>query len=119
MDIKLVKIVTGDLVVGKWDDDEKKIKDPAVIQTLPTQSGGIQMAIMPFGYPFDTEIQGEISSEHIVYFYKSIPEELKNKYLEASSNLTISSASDLQQLKNLTDSQKGKKITNIADLLKP
>lgn len=118
-EIKLVKIVTGDFVVGKWYEEESKLKDPAVIQTIPTQQG-IQMAIMPFGFPFDSEIEGEISKDHIVFFFKQIPEELETKYLEASSNITLSSASDLKNLENMVGGGKqGKKITNISDLLKP
>jgi hypothetical protein len=75
------------------------------------------MALLPFGYPFDQEIQGEISLEHVMYRYKNVPEDLKNKYREASSNLTISSANDLQNLQNMPGGQ-GSNITNIGDLLK-
>ncbi len=118
-EIKLVKLVTGDLVIGKWIEEEGKLKDPAILQTIPTQNG-ISMALMPFGYPFDHEIQGEISKEHVVFWYKSIPSELETKYLEASSNLTISTSSDLKNLENLMGggAKKGK-VTNISDLLKP
>ncbi len=117
--IKLVKIVTGDFVIGKWVEEEGKLKDPAILQTIPTQNG-ISMALMPFGYPFETSIEGEISKDHIVYWYKELPQELENKYLEASSNLTISSTSDLRNLDNLMGNQSGTgKITNISDLLKP
>jgi len=117
-EIKLVKIVTGDLVIGKWVEQEGKLKDPVIIQTIPTQNG-ISLALMPFGYPFDHEIEGEICREHIVYWYKNMPADLETKYLEASSNLTISSTSDLKNLENIIGSgQKGGKITNISDLLK-
>jgi hypothetical protein len=118
-EIKLVKLVTGDFVIGKWVEEEGKLKDPAILQTIPTQNG-ISMALMPFGYPFDTSIEGEISKDHIVYWYKNIPAELESKYLEASSNLTISSPSDLKNLDNLLgNNPRGGKVTNISDLLKP
>lgn len=100
-DIRLVKLITGDLVLGKWDEGERKIKDIAVIQTLPTQSGGVQMMLMPFGYPFENEISGEISHDHVIYIYKSFPDELKTKYMEAVSNLTLSTPGDLQRLQKM------------------
>jgi hypothetical protein len=116
-DIRLVKLVNGDMVVGKWAESEGKIKDPAILQTFPTQQGGVQMALMPFGYPFDNEIEGEISIEHVIYQYKNVPDDLKNKYTEASSNLTISSASDLKNLQNMGGQGAGS-MGNISDLLK-
>ncbi len=118
-EIRLVKIVSGDIVIGKWVEEEGKLKDPAILQTLPTQNG-ISMALMPFGYPFDSSIEGEISKDHIIYWYKNMPQELESKYLEASSNLTISSAADLQNLDKLVgkNPQKGN-LTDISDLLKP
>jgi hypothetical protein len=101
-DIRLVKLITGDLALGKWEESERKLKDIAVIQTVPTQSGGVQMMLLPFGYPFENEITGEISLDHVLYVYKTFPDELKTKYLEASSNLTLSSPGDLQRLKNMS-----------------
>lgn len=100
-DIRLVKLITGDLALGKWEESEHKIKDIAVIQTMPTQGGGVQMMLLPFGYPFENEITGEISLDHVIYVYKTFPDELKTKYMEASSNLTLSSPGDLQRLKNM------------------
>ncbi|MFP4391505.1 MAG: hypothetical protein ACOC43_03035 [Desulfohalobiaceae bacterium] len=118
-DIRLVKLINGDMVLGKMDEGEGKIKDPAILQTMPTQQGGVQMALLPFGYPFDTEIDGEISTKHVMYEYKNVPEDLKNKYIEASSNLTISSSADLQNLQNLAgQDKKGGNITDISDLFK-
>ncbi|MFP4212480.1 MAG: hypothetical protein ACLFRL_00060 [Desulfohalobiaceae bacterium] len=118
-DIRLVKLINGDMVLGKMDQEEGKIKDPAILQTIPTQQGGVQMALMPFGYPFDTEIDGEISTQHVMYEYKNVPEDLKNKYIEASSNLTISSSADLKNLQSMAgQGQKGGNITDISDLFK-
>ena len=87
-DIRLVKLINGESVIGKWSADGKTITDPAVLQTVPSQQG-VQMMLLPFGYPFEQEITGEISTAHVLYEYKKAPEELKTKYLEASSNLTL------------------------------
>ncbi|MBN2141614.1 MAG: hypothetical protein JW718_11525 [Desulfovibrionaceae bacterium] len=99
-DIKLAKLVNGDLVLGKWSADGKTINDPAQLQTIPTQQG-VQMLILPYGYPFEQEIGGELSTEHVLYEYKKCPEELKSKYLEAATNLTLSTPGDLRNIQNL------------------
>lgn len=94
-EIKLAKLVTGETVIGKNEDGN--IKEPAIIQTVPTQQG-VQIMIVPYGYPFEPEMGGEISAEHIIYNYEKCPEELEKKYVEASSNLTIASGATLDQL---------------------
>lgn len=102
-DIRLVKIINGETVLGKFDEETQGLKEVAILQTVPTQQG-VQMVLLPFGYPFETEISGAIKPEHILYTFKTFPEELKNKYLEATSNLTISSARDLNMLNKMAPS---------------
>jgi hypothetical protein len=99
-DIRLVKLINGETVLGKWEEDTKTLKDVAILQTVPTQQG-VQMVLMPFGYPFEQDITGEIAGDHILYVFKSFPDELKNKYIEATTNLTIPTARDLNVLKNM------------------
>ncbi|MDY7000380.1 MAG: hypothetical protein SVS15_01195 [Thermodesulfobacteriota bacterium] len=111
-DIRLVKLINGDMVLGKWMEAERKLKDVAMLQTLPSQQG-VQMLLLPFGYPFESEVQGEISFDHVLYKYNKFPEELKTKYLEACSNLTISSPGDLGNLRNM-----GGNVSDISRLLK-
>ena len=89
-DIRMAKIVSGEIVIGKFDATASVINDPAILQTVPTQQG-VQMMIMPYGYPFDSSFDGSIAFSHILFEYKSCPEELKTKYMEACSNLTLSS----------------------------
>ncbi|MGE4296557.1 MAG: hypothetical protein AB7E47_00890 [Desulfovibrionaceae bacterium] len=96
-DIRLVKLINGDMVLGKFDLDARKIKEVAMLQTVPTQQG-VQMMLMPYGYPFDNEMNGEISMDHILYEYKKCPEELKTKYLEATTNLTLTAPGGLRGL---------------------
>ena len=111
-DIRLVKLINGDMVLGKWMENERKIKDVAMLQTLPTQQG-VQMVLLPFGYPFETDVEGEISFDHVLYKYNKFPDELKTKYLEACTKLTISSPADLTNLRNT-----GGNISDISRLLK-
>ncbi|CCO23886.1 hypothetical protein [Maridesulfovibrio hydrothermalis] len=91
-DVKLFKLINGDMVIGKWDAEANKITDPAILQTVPAQQG-VQMMILPFGYPFDNEIEGEIDGRHIIYEYKNCPDDVSTKYLEAASNLTLTAPS--------------------------
>lgn len=112
-EVILVKLISGDMVLGKKSEDGKTIKDPAILQTVPSQQG-VQMMILPFGYPFETEIEGEVETRHVLYEYKTFPEELKSKYTEAVSNLTLSTAGDLQNLQNMAQGAPG----GISDLLK-
>ena len=89
-DIRLVKLVSGEMVLGEFDAAGRSIKAPAALQSLPTQQG-VQMMIMPYGYPFEQEFSGSIAAAHILFTFEKCPEELKTKYLEARSNLTLSS----------------------------
>ncbi|MGA1846137.1 hypothetical protein [Deferribacter abyssi] len=93
-EIKMVKLVSGDTVIGNYDEETNTLKDIAVVQTIPVGGSGMQIAILPFGFPFEDEIGGEISCDKILYEYTKIPEELKNKYLEAKSNIKITSNLD-------------------------
>ncbi len=87
-DIRLLKLVTSETVLAKYDEKSDSFKDIAILQTIPTQQG-VQMAMLPFGYPFEQEIGGEIQRVHVLYEYKSCPEELKSKYLEATSSIAL------------------------------
>ena len=46
-DIRLVKLVTGEIVIGKYDAEKKCITDAGLLQILPTQNG-IQMLLTRF-----------------------------------------------------------------------
>ena len=78
--IRLFKLVTGELVLGKFDEEANMLEDVAIIQVVPTQQG-VQMMMLPYGYPFEQEFKGSISGEHFMYEYKN---------LEACTNLTLS-----------------------------
>lgn len=88
-DIRLFKLVTGELVMGKYDANTDSVKDVASLQTVPTQQG-VQMMVLPYGYPFEPDFSGTLEGKHFLYRYASMPEELQNKYLEACTNLTVS-----------------------------
>ena len=83
--IRLFKLVTGELVLGKFDEEANMLEDVAIIQVVPTQQG-VQMMMLPYGYPFEQEFKGSISGEHFMYEYKKLPDDLETKYLEACTD---------------------------------
>lgn len=89
-DIRLVKIVTGELIIGKFDSAADTLTDVAIMQTVPTQQG-VQIMILPYGYPFEQEFTGRIGRVHFLFEYSSVPQDVQDKYLEACSNLSLSS----------------------------
>ena len=89
-DIRLVKIVTGELIIGKFNAEANVLNDVAIMQTVPTQQG-MQLMMLPYGYPFDQEFNGSIEAKHFLFEYKNVPQDVQDKYLEACSNLSLSS----------------------------
>lgn len=87
-DIRMFKLVTGELVIGKYDAEKDTVNEVATLQTVPTQQG-VQMMLLPYGYPFESEFSGSIEAKHFMYRYKEAPSELQDKYLEAATNLTL------------------------------
>ena len=87
-DIRLVKIVTGELIIGKFDAEANALTDVAIMQTVPTQQG-VQLMMLPF--PFDPGFNGPIGGKHFLFEYSHTPHEVQDKYLEACSKLSLSS----------------------------
>lgn len=88
-EIRLAKTITGDIVIGTDDAERNGIRDVAAVQMVPSASGSISIALLPFGFPFEDEIGGFLSNDKLIYEISKIPEELKNKYTEAKSNIRI------------------------------
>ena len=86
--IRLFKLVTGELVLGKFDEEANVLEDVAIIQVVPTQQG-VQMMMLPYGYPFEQEFKGTISGKHFMYEYKRLPDDLETKYLDARTTLPL------------------------------
>ena len=87
--IRMFELVSGELVLGKYDEDTNLLEDVAIIQIVPTQQG-VQMMMLPYGYPFEQEFKGTISGKHFIFEYKRLPDDLETRYLEACTNLTLS-----------------------------
>ncbi len=87
--IKFVKLVTGEMIIGTYNQEQEKLEDIALIQVVPASSG-IQIAIVPYGFPFDEKIRGSVSMDKVVYEFDSVPSDLESKYIQAKSNITIS-----------------------------
>lgn len=93
-DIRFVRLVTGETVIGEYSEEKKALKDVAIVQVVPA-GNSMQIMILPYGFPYEEEVGGEISEVHIIYTFEKTPEDLKNKYLETRSSIKIASAGDL------------------------
>ena len=54
--IRLFKLVTGELVLGKFDEEANMLEDVAIIQVVPTQQGVDDASLR---LSFRTGIQGQ------------------------------------------------------------
>ncbi len=99
MSVKFVKLVTGETVIGTYNPEKNGLEDVAQIQVIPG-SAGIQIAILPYGFPFEEKITGFISMDKVVYEFSHVPQDLENKYYEAKSNIRISSTMPNANLEN-------------------
>ena len=87
-DIRLMKLVTGEMVIGKYDAEKDCLNEVASLQSIPTQQG-MQMMLLPYGYPFEPNFTGTLEGRHFLYRYADPPKELQDKYIEACTNLTV------------------------------
>ncbi|GAB7140850.1 hypothetical protein RsTz2092_08030 [Deferribacterales bacterium RsTz2092] len=98
MDVKLVKLVTGEVVLGDYDEVTQQLCEVVNIQTVPSGNNQFQLALIPYGYPYEPTFVAKIEEKHFLYVYSKCPDELKNKYLEIKSNIKIAPASSLNSM---------------------
>lgn len=87
--IMFAKLVSGETIIGIKDEAAGVCKDVVLVQAMPTHTGSLQIAIVPFGFPFEDEVRGSVRLDHVVYEYKETPADLANKYVETKSNIRI------------------------------
>lgn len=100
-EIILAKLITGEWVIGVGKrgmavGDQRKdfITKSAVVQFVPTASGGVQFAMTPYGFPFESDFtESGIPFDAVVYFVEKIPSDFVDKYLEVTSGVILSSQS--------------------------
>jgi len=85
--IVFAKLVTGEMILAEKDAEAGVVRDICQVQVMPTQSGGMQVAILPYGFPFEEEVRGEISVAHVLFEYKDVPTDLVDKYVETKTNI--------------------------------
>lgn len=100
-DVVLAKLITGEWVIGVGKRDvavgnqhKDFITKSAVVQFVPTTSGGMQFALTPYGFPFESDFtESGIPFDAVVYFVEKIPSDFVDKYLEVTSGVILSSQS--------------------------
>ena len=81
MDIKIVKLVSGETIVGKVNRGEKevvKISSPAVLMTIPSEDGRMAMALMPW-IPFSPDKEVKINKTQVLFIVNPTAA-LQNEY---------------------------------------
>ena len=87
-DIRLMKLVTGELVLGKYDEAEDCLRDTAQLQNVPTKQG-MQLLVTPYGFPFENKFSAVIAGKFFLHRFSETPKELQDKYIEVTTNLTV------------------------------
>ncbi len=93
-EIRLCKLVSGDFIIGVNDTEKKGIKNIGSLQFVPADNGGMSVALIPFGFPFENEFIGFISDDKVIYEVENVPEDLQNKYTESTSSIKLLSSSN-------------------------
>ncbi len=112
---KFVKLVTGEMVMGTYNEQNDTLEDVALIQVVPSSSG-IQIAIVPYGFPFEEKIKGKIGMDKVIYEFEDVPSDIENKYIQAKSNITISS--NMPESNPFGDASGGDKVVDLENLFK-
>ncbi len=86
-DIRLFKLVTGEVVIGNYDANTDSVGEVAQLQSVPLKQGGVQLMIIPYGVPFENVLCGTIEGRNILYRYQETPQEIKEKYFEVRTNI--------------------------------
>ena len=85
-DIRMMKLVSGEIVLGKYDAEKDQLTDVAQLQNVPTQQG-MQMLITPYGFPFENKFHAVMEGRFILYRFSDTRKELKDKSIEWPPNL--------------------------------
>ena len=87
-DIRMAKITSGEVIIGKYDAKKKCFNEVAGIQVTASKEGK-QMLILPYAYPFEQVFCATIEEKHIIYVFTKTPEELQKKYIEILTNISM------------------------------
>ncbi len=86
-DIRLFKLVTGEIIIGNYDSDTDTVSAACSVQRANTKEGGMQLLFVPYGVPFENTLGGAIEGKNILYRYAETAQELKAKYTEIAENI--------------------------------
>ncbi len=94
-EIKMLKLVTGETVVGKYNPEDNSLEEVAFFQHVPAKDG-MQMMLFPYGYPFVQALDAKISLQHVIFTYNSFPADIIDRYLELCEKATLQNAQSVQ-----------------------
>ena len=100
-EVRLIKLITGELVLGKYIAEKKCLTDVGILQIVPTQEG-VRMILLPYGHPFESNFVATIEERHFLYCYSNTPKELQDQYIQAVTNLTMAGGLGQMQFNSTT-----------------
>jgi hypothetical protein len=86
-EIKVAKLISGEMVVGYYEGDTLFLKECFNIHIRQQETGGMSVSLLPYMLPF-SQVGSDIDSE-IIIAEQTAPEELEKMYLGTISGIII------------------------------
>ncbi len=86
-DIRMFKLVTGELIIGNYDADTDSVNYVCSLQRGGAEAQKVKLLMLPYGIPFENSFGGSIEGRHFLYRFQETPEEMQKKYLEVVENI--------------------------------
>ncbi len=89
-DVSMFKLVSGEIVLGRYNAEKDQLSGVVRLQNVPTEQG-MQMLLTPYGFPFENTFDAVIEGRFVLYRFAETAKELQDKYIEVTTNLSVSS----------------------------
>jgi|GEM_PF-3850348 len=104
MKIKLGKLMSGETIVGRLNNDETELENCLLLQAMPAPDGqGLRIGIAPFWSPFSDD-KANIELNKLICSPIDANEQLIGQYMQITSGITMATPGDL---KNMTSGNSG------------
>lgn len=105
--IEIVKLISGEYIIGKYTDNQYILTDPRIIVMIPTRTGEMGVLFKPVCYPWTSErLKNQIiikESQIVFHLYddqNEIEKQFIDGYLADIAGIQIASAADMNEIKN-------------------
>ena len=90
--IKICKLVSGDMVIGDYNKENKKLEEVYAFSFMPNGQGGISITLAPFSSPLSRGGKDSIDGKFIMFEYPMDEEpaqELIQHYIQLKSGIEL------------------------------